>query len=63
LEPFLSEYEAKEEFSYALTAAEKYYERKSTKASISSAKTYEEQKIVMEKIMKGKVNSNSKKKN
>jgi DNA primase len=63
LEPFLSEYEAKEEFSYALTAAEKYYERKSTKASISSAKTYEEQKIVMEKIMRGKVNSNSKKKN
>ena len=63
LEPFLSEYEAKEEFSYALTAAEKYYERKSTKASISSAKTYEEQKTVMEKIMKGKVNSDSKKNN
>ena len=32
----LSEYEAKDEFSYALTAAEKYYERKSTKASIPS---------------------------
>ena len=63
LEPFLSEYEAKEEFSYALTAAEKFYERKSTKASISKAKTYEEQKIVLENIMKGKSNSNSSKKN
>ena len=62
LEPFLSEYEAKEEFSYALTAAEKFYERKSTKASISEAKTYEEQKVVMENIMKGKSNSNSSKK-
>ncbi len=62
LEPFLSEYEAKEEFSYALTAAEKYYERKSTKASISEAKTYEEQKAVMENIMKGKSNSNLSKK-
>ena len=48
LEPFLSEYEAKEEFSYTLTAAEKFHERKSTKASISEAKTYEEQKVVME---------------
>ena len=62
LEPFLSEYEAKEEFSYALTAAEKFHERKSTKASISEAKTYEEQKVVMENIMKGKSNSNSSKK-
>ena len=53
LEPFLSEYEAKQEFSYALTAAEKYYERKSTKASITSAKTHEEQKKVMAKIMGG----------
>jgi len=63
LEPFLSEYEAKEEFSYTLTAAEKFHERKSTKASISEAKTYEEQKVVMENIMKGKSNSNSSKKN
>ena len=62
LEPFLSEYEAKEEFSYTLTAAEKFHERKSTKASISEAKTYEEQKVVMENIMKGKNNSNSSKK-
>ena len=62
LEPFLSEYEAKEEFSYTLTAAEKFHERKSTKASISEAKTYEEQKVVMENIMKGKSNSNSSKK-
>ena len=62
LEPFLSEYEAKEEFSYTLTAAEKFHERKSTKASISEAKTYEEQKVVMENIMKGKRNSNSSKK-
>ena len=61
LEPFLSEFEAKEEFSYALTAAEKYYERKSTKASISEAKTYEEQKRVMENIMKDKNNINTKK--
>ena len=61
LEPFLSEYEAKEEFSYTLTAAEKFHERKSTKASISEAKTYEEQKVVMENIMKGKSNSNSSK--
>jgi len=53
LEPFLSEYEAKQEFSYALTTAEKYYERKSTKASITSAKTHEEQKKVMAKIMGG----------
>ena len=62
LEPFLSEYEAKEEFSYTLTAAEKFHERKSTKASISEAKTYEEQKVVMENIMKGKNNFNSSKK-
>ena len=62
LDPFLSEYEAKEEFSYTLTAAEKFHERKSTKASISEAKTYEEQKVVMENIMKGKSNSNSSKK-
>jgi DNA primase len=62
MEPFLSEYEAKEEFGYTLTAAEKYYERKSTKASILSAKTHDEEKLVMENIMKGKVNPVSKKK-
>ena len=62
MEPFLSEYEAKEEFGYTLTAAEKYYERKSTKASILSAKTHDEEKLVMENIMKGRVNPVSKKK-
>ncbi len=62
MEPFLSEYEAKEEFGYALTAAEKYYERKSTKASILSAKTHDEEKAVMQNIMKSKVSAGSKKK-
>ena len=62
MEPFLSEYEAKEEFRYTLTAAEKYYERKSTKASILVAKTHDEEKLVMESIMKGRVNSELKKK-
>ncbi len=62
MEPFLSEYEAKEEFGYALTAAEKYYERKSTKASILSAKTHDEEKAVMQNIMKSKVSAASKKK-
>ena len=62
MEPFLSEYEAKEEFRCTLTAAEKYYERKSTKASIFAAKTHDEEKLVMESIMKGRVNSKLKKK-
>jgi DNA primase len=62
MEPFLSEYEAKEEFGYTLTAAEKYYERKSTKASILSARTHDDEKLVMENIMKGRVNPISKKK-
>tara|TARA_B110000967_G_scaffold200714_1_gene236914 strand:+ start:529 stop:2355 length:1827 start_codon:yes stop_codon:yes gene_type:complete len=62
MEPFLSEFEAKEEFGFTLTAAEKYYERKTTKASILSAKTHDEEKLVMESIMKGKVNTISKKK-
>ena len=61
MEPFLSEYEAKEEFGYTLTAAEKYYERKSTKASILSAKTHDDEKLVMENIMKSKANPASKK--
>ena len=55
MEPFLSEYEAKEEFGFTLTAAEKYYEKKSTKASILSAKTHDEEKLVMENIMKGRI--------
>ena len=62
MEPFLSEFEAKEEFGYALTAAEKYYERKSTKASILSAKTHDEEKAVMQSIMKIKLKKTSKKK-
>ena len=62
MEPFLSEFEAKEEFSYALTAAEKYYERKSTKASILSAKTHDEEKAVMKSIMKSKMKTDGQKK-
>jgi DNA primase len=62
MEPFLSEFEAKEEFSYALTAAEKYYERKSTKASILSAKTHDEEKAVMKSIMKSKMKTKGQKK-
>jgi len=62
MEPFLSEFEAKEEFSYALTAAEKYYERKSTKASILSAKTHDEEKAVMKSIMKSKIKTEGQKK-
>jgi len=61
MEPFLSEYEAKEEFGYALTSAEKYYERKTTKASILSAKTHDEEKAVMQNIMKSKISTASKK--
>ena len=61
MEPFLSEYEAKEEFGYTLTAAEKFYERKSTKASILSAKTHDEEKAVMQDIMKSKVSVTRKK--
>jgi len=62
MEPFLSEYEAKEEFGYALTSAEKYYERKTTKASILSAKTHDEEKAVMQDIMKSKVSATRQKK-
>ena len=62
MEPFLSEYEAKEEFGYTLTASEKFYERKSTKASILSAKTHDEEKAVMQDIMKSKVSATRKKK-
>ena len=62
MEPFLSEFEAKEEFGYALTAAEKYYERKSTKASILSAKTHDEEKAVMQSIMKSKLRKTKQKK-
>ena len=57
MEPFLSEYEAKEEFGYTLTAAEKFYERKSTKALILSAKTHDEEKAVMQEIMKSKAST------
>ena len=62
MKPFLSEFEAKEEFGYSLTAAEKYYERKSTKASILSAKTHDEEKAVMQSIMKSKLKASSQKK-
>jgi len=62
LKPFLSEIEAKEEFGYALTKAEKYYERRSTKASILNAKTHEDEKVVMQNIMKSKMKSSKQKK-
>jgi len=62
MEPFLSEFEAKEEFGDALTATEKYYKRKSTKASILTAKTHDEEKAVMQNIMKSKIKSTNQKK-
>ena len=62
MKPFLSEFEANEEFGYSLTAAEKYYERKSTKASILSAKTHDEEKAVMRSIMKSKIKTVKQKK-
>ena len=62
LEPFLSEYEAKEEFGYTLTAAEKFYERKSTKASILSAKPHDEEIAVLQDIRKSKVSATRQKK-
>jgi DNA primase len=45
-----------------LTAAEKYYERKSTKASILSAKTHDEEEAVMKSIMKSKMKTVNQKK-
>jgi len=57
LEPFLSENEAKIEFIAALTAAENQQQRKSTKASILSAKTSAEEKKIADDISRRKMSS------
>ena len=57
MEPFLSENEAKIEFMSSLTAAEKNQQRKSTKASILSAKTSAEEKKIMDDISRRKISS------
>jgi len=55
MEPFLSENEAKIEFMSALTAAENQQQRKSTKASILSAKTKAEEKKIAKDISRRKM--------
>jgi len=62
MEPFLSENEAKIEFISALTAAENQQQRKSTKASILSAKTNAEEKKIADDISRRKMSSGNKKK-
>jgi len=62
MEPFLSENEAKIEFMSALTAAEKHQQRKSTKASILSAKTKAEEKKIAKDISRRKMSSGYNKK-
>ena len=57
MEPFLSENEAKIEFISALTAAENQQQRKSTKASILSAKTNAEEKKIADDISRRKMSS------
>ncbi|SVD36879.1 uncharacterized protein METZ01_LOCUS389733, partial [marine metagenome] len=57
MEPFLSENEAKIEFMSALTAAENHQQRKSTKASILSAKTKAEEKKIADDIIRRKMSS------
>ena len=57
MEPFLSENEAKIEFISALTAAENQQQRKSTKASILSAKTKSEEKKIADDISRRKMSS------
>ena len=57
MEPFLSENEAKIEFIAALTAAENQQQRKSTKASILSAKTSAEEKKIADDISRRKMSS------
>jgi len=57
MEPFLSENEAKIEFISALTAAENHQQRKSTKASILSAKTSAEEKKIADDISRRKLSS------
>ena len=62
MDPFLSENEAKIEFMSALTAAEKHQQRKSTKASILSAKTKAEEKKIAIDISRRKMSSDNNKK-
>ena len=62
MEPFLSENEAKIEFISALTAAENQQQRKSTKASILSAKTKAEEKKIAKDISRRKMSSGYNKK-
>ena len=62
MEPFLSENEAKIEFMAALTAAENQQQRKSTKASILSAKTNADEKKIVDEISRRKMSSGNKKK-
>ena len=62
MEPFLSENEAKIEFISALTAAENQQQRKSTKASILSAKTKAEEKKIAKDISRRKMSSGHNKK-
>ena len=62
MEPFLSENEAKIEFVSALTAAENHQQRKSTKASILSAKTSAEEKKIADDISRRKMSSEYNKK-
>ena len=62
MEPFLSENEAKIEFISALTAAENQQQRKSTKASILSAKTKSEEKKIADDISRRKMSSDKNKK-
>ena len=62
MEPFLSENEAKIEFISALTAAENQQQRKSTKASILSAKTNAEEMKIADDISRRKMPSGNNKK-
>ena len=61
MEPFLSENEAKIEFMSALTAAENHQQRKTTKASILSAKTKAQEKEIVDDISRRKLSSYYKK--
>jgi DNA primase len=61
MEPFLSENEAKIEFMSALTAAENHQQRKTTKASILSAKTKAQEKEIVDDISRRKLSSGYKK--
>ena len=55
MKPFLSENEAKDELLSALTAAEKQQEKRKTSKDISSARTNEDEKKIMDDIRRRKV--------